>query len=78
MIAARSGRDRYGTESETDSRRTLRDNIPMRPVAIKITTEVNSDSRTDQVSKSKTSTLETVGQSDDVEGQYQKGNYEDI
>lgn len=51
MIAARTGRAAHSTENETESRRTLRDGIPMRPVTIKITTstEVNSESATDNL-----------------------------
>ncbi|PSS29888.1 hypothetical protein PHLCEN_2v2619 [Hermanssonia centrifuga] len=48
MIAARSGKSTRANEMESEigSGRTLQgcnDNLPMRPLAIKITTEVDSD-----------------------------------
>lgn len=43
MIAARTGRAGQGTDTESESRRTFRDNIAMRPVAINITTSTQVD-----------------------------------
>ncbi|KAJ3557214.1 hypothetical protein NM688_g1591 [Phlebia brevispora] len=43
MIAARTGRLGQGTDTESESRRTFRDAIAMRPVAIKITTSTQVD-----------------------------------
>lgn len=44
MIAARTGRSGQGIETESESRRTFRDTLAMRPVAIKITTSTLSNS----------------------------------
>ena len=43
MIAARTARSGQATDTESTSRPTFRDAIPMRPVAIKITTSTQVD-----------------------------------
>lgn len=43
MIAARTARPGQGADTESESRRTFRDTIAMRPVAIKITTSTQVD-----------------------------------
>lgn len=43
MIAARTARPGQGTDTESESRRTFRDTIAMRPLAIKITTSTQVD-----------------------------------
>ena len=66
MIAARSGRPVRGSESEAESH-SMRD---MRPVAIKITREINSDSTPGRVSSSKPTMLQDFEEAlDDGEGE---------
>ncbi len=71
MIAARSGKPLQGTdlESETHSRRTFQagnDNLPLRPMTIKITTEISSDDAVDNHSGSKATTFQEVEDASDI------------